>query len=200
MVETTIDKIISDFKDGTIKSEERLILTVGRIHEYDISGIYKNLENLGFNIHRISNVIDSYLILSKGSKVDIEIKQLIENDEFIDKNHTVITDLAKIYFYSDSIQLSNNEIVIKREINCNTAIDNSPEINIEKAIQMTLQKIKYNKMDITAISKLHELEEYPKYKKLHDLLIKAIEFGSRIKTLDDDSCKMNLAELEQFIS
>lgn len=200
MVEVKGQQAINDFKDGLIKSEERLIVTIGRINNFDVNEVHKVLETIGFNLNKICNIIDSYLILSKGTKIDIEIKKLIEDDEFIDNNHNVLTDLAKIYFYSDSIEFNDNEIIIKKEINCDEVEDDTPVINIDKAIQMTLQKIKYNKMDMTSISKLQELEQYPKYQKLHKLLIKAIEYENRIKTLNDESCKMNLNQLEQFIS
>ncbi|RLA84696.1 MAG: hypothetical protein DRG78_00630 [Epsilonproteobacteria bacterium] len=200
MVDNISEQIISDYQSGIIKSEVRLILTIGRMCMYDINEIYQILKVLGFNIKTISNIVDSYMILSKGTKIDEQIKRLIEDNEFIDNNSNILLDLAKIYFYCDYITLENNQIIIKKDIVADESESDTLNINVNKAIQMTLQKIKYNKIDATSISKLQELSEYPKYKKLNEILMKAIEYDNKIKALSDDACQMSLDELEDFLN
>lgn len=200
MVDDINDQIISDYQNGIIRSEVGLILTVGRMCMYDVNEIHQILKTIGFNIKTISNIVDSYMILSKGTKVDEQIKRLVEDNKFIDNNSNILLDLAKIYFYCDYITLENNQIIIKKDIALNEVENSDPNIDVNKAIQMTLQKIKYNKIDANSIAKLQELKEYPKYKKLNELLMKAIEYENRINALDDEACRMSLDELEDFLS
>lgn len=180
------------------KSKESIILEAYKLSNYNINELTNVLKDLNIDSNIINNVIDSYLIISQGSRVDKNIKDLISDVSFIDENPSLLQDLAKIYFYCDEISFENNEISIRKKIITKNDEPEQPNIDIEKTIYIALQKIKYNKMDTNAINKISELGNYSKYVKLHSLM-KAIEYQEKIKKLDDNECKMSLEALESLL-
>lgn len=181
------------------KSKESIILEAYKLSNNNLEDIKNVLKDFNIDSNIINNVIDSYLIVSQGSKVHQNIKDLINNISFIDENPSLLQDLAKIYFYCDDISFENNEISIRKKIITKNDESEQPNIDIDKTIYIALQKIKYNKMDTNAINKISELGNYSKYIKLHSLLMKAIEYQEKIKKLDDNECKMNLEKLESLL-
>ena len=198
MVEA-IKKIISQYQENRIKTKERLILLLAKQVSLDIAQLDNEFKMLNLDLNFVNNIIDSYLIVSHGSKIDMALKKFLENDEIIDSNPNLLQDLAKIYFYCDSISIEDNNILIRKNI-CLRAEPNAPKIDIDKAILTALNKIKYNKLTQLDIDKIRELEQYPEYFKLYTLLIKAIEYEIKIKNLTDDQCKITLNELEAFLN
>lgn len=181
------------------KSRESIILEAYNLLNHNLSDMKNVLKDFNIDSNIINNVIDSFLIVSQGSKVHQNIKDLIIDVNFIEENPSIIQDLAKIYFYCDEISFENNEIIIKKKIITKNNEPEQPNIDIDKTIYIALQKIKYNKMDTNAISKISELGNYSKYIKLHSLLMKAIEYQEKIKILDDNECKINLEALENLL-
>lgn len=59
---------------------------------------------------------DAYSLLLESSRVSQEIKDLISNQEFLDQNQNIIIDLARLLFLADSIEIYDNEIIVKK--NC----------------------------------------------------------------------------------
>lgn len=181
------------------KNSESIILEAYKLSNHNLSDMKNVLKDFNIDSNIINNVIDSFLIVSQGSKVHQNIKDLINDINFIDENPSLLQDLAKIYFYCDGITFENNEIIIRKEVITKNDEPEQPNIDIDKTIYIALQKIKYNKMDINAITKISELGNYSKYVKLHSLLMKAIEYQEKIKKLDDNECKMNLEQLESLL-
>ena len=181
------------------KSKESIILEAYKLSNNNLEDIKNVLKDFNIDSNIINNVIDSYLIVSQGSKVHQNIKDLINDISFIDENPSLLQDLAKIYFYCDEISFENNEISISKKIITKNDESEQPNIDIDKTIYIALQKIKYNKMDTNAINKISELGNYSKYIKLHSLLMKAIEYQEKIKKLDDNECKIDLETLENLL-
>lgn len=181
------------------KNEESTILEAYKLSNNNLEYTKNVLKDLNIDSNIINNVIDSYLIVSQGSRVAKNIKDLINDINFIEENPSILQDLAKIYFYCDEISFENNEIIIRKKAITKNNEPEQPNIDIDKTIYIALQKIKYNKMNTNAINKISELRNYPKYSNLHFLLMKAIEFQEKIKKLDDNECKMNLEALEGLL-
>ncbi|MDN5063919.1 hypothetical protein [Aliarcobacter butzleri] len=181
------------------KSSESIILEAYKLSNHNLSDMKNVLKDLNIDSNIINNVIDSFLIVSQGSKVHQNIKNLINDVSFIEENPLILQDLAKIYFYCDEITFENNEIIIKKKIITTNDEPEQPNIDIDKTIYIALQKIKYNRMDMNAITKISELGNYSKYIKLHSLLMKAIEYQEKIKKLDDNECEINLEALESLL-
>ena len=181
------------------KNSESIILEAYKLSNHNLSDMKNVLKDFNIDSNIINNVIDSYLIVSQGSKVHQNIKDLISDVSFIEENPSILQDLAKIYFYCDEISFENNEISIRKKIITKNDEPEQPNIDIDKTIYIALQKIKYNKMDTNAISKISELGNYSKYVQLHSLLMKAIEYQEKIKRLDDNECKINLEALENLL-
>ncbi len=181
------------------KNKESIILESYKLSNKNFEDINNVLKNFNIDSNIINNVIDSYLIVSQGSRVDKKLKDLINDISFIDENPSLLQDLAKIYFYCHEISFVNNEIIIRKKIITKNEEQEQPNIDIDKTIYIALQKIKYNKMDTNAINKISELGSYQKYIKLHSLLMKAIEYQEKIKKLDDNECKIDLETLENML-
>lgn len=181
------------------KNSESIILEAYKLSNHNLSDMKNVLKDFNIDSNIINNVIDSFLIVSQGSKVHQNIKDLISDVSFIEENPSILQDLAKIYFYCDEISFENNEISIRKKIITKNDEPEQPNIDIDKTIYIALQKIKYNKMDTNAISKISELGNYSKYVQLHSLLMKAIEYQEKIKRLDDNECKINLEALENLL-
>lgn len=181
------------------KSRESIILEAYKLSNHNLNDIKNVLKDFNINSNIINNVIDSFLIVSQGTKVHQNIKDLISDVSFIEENPSILQDLAKIYFYCDEIIFENNEIIIKKKIITKNNELEQPNIDTDQTIFIALQKIKYNKMDINAITKISELGNYSKYVRLYYLLMQAIEYQEKIKKLDDSECKMNLETLENLL-
>lgn len=181
------------------KSKESIILEAYKLSNHNLEDTKNVLKDFNIDSNIINNVIDSYLIVSQGSKVHQNIKDLICDVSFIEENPSILQDLAKIYFYCNEMIFENNEIIIKKKIITKNDESEQPNIDIDKTIYIALQKIKYNKMDINAITKISELGNYSKYVKLYSLLMKAIEYQEKIKKLDDNECKIDLEALENLL-
>jgi hypothetical protein len=199
MVENLVKEKIDDYQAKKIKTSTRLIIEISKIYNNDVEKVFNVLKPFGFSMNIIIQQIDSYLILLQGKKIDIELKKSLERSEILDENESLISDLAKMYFFCDSISLDDNgQVVIKKDISIKDE-DDTLEIDVPKAIYMTLQKIKYNKIDDKAILKIQELGKSSKYSDLMNLLIKSVECSSKIKMLDNDQCKMSIDELKEFL-
>lgn len=181
------------------KSQESVILEAYKLSNYNLVETKNALKDFNIDLNLINNVIDAYIVLSQGSKVHENLKDLITDAAFVDENPSILQDLAKIYFYCDEIIFENNEIIIKKNIITKNDEPEQPDIDIEKAIHTALYKIKYDKMDTNAINKISELANYPKYIKLYSLLMRAVEYQEKIKKLDDNECKMSLETLENLL-
>jgi len=139
---------------------------------------------------------DAYSLLLESSRVSQEIKDLISNQEFLDQNQNIIIDLARLLFLADSIEIYDNEIIVKKTV----SKIQEPNIPVNDIIYRYLIKIKYDKLLENDISKLNELQQYPSYSRLYKLLTLAIDQTMQIKQIEDDSdFKLSIDELEVFL-
>ena len=98
------------------KNSESIILEAYKLSNHNLSDMKNVLKDFNIDSNIINNVIDSFLIVSQGSKVHQNIKDLISDVSFIEENPSILQDLAKIYFYCDEISFENNEISIRKKI------------------------------------------------------------------------------------
>ena len=139
---------------------------------------------------------DAYSLLLKSSRVSQEIKDLISNQEFLDQNQNIIIDLARLLFLADSIEIYDNEIIVKKTV----SKIQEPNIPVNDIIYRYLIKIKYDKLLENDILKLNELQQYPSYSRLYKLLTLAIDQTMQIKQIEDDNdFKLSIDELEVFL-
>jgi len=139
---------------------------------------------------------DAYSLLLESSRVSQEIKDLISNQEFLDKNQNIIIDLARLLFLADSIDIYDNEIIVKKTV----SKIQEPNIPVNDIIYRYLIKIKYDKLLENDISKLNELQRYPSYSRLYKLLTLAIDQTVQIKQIENDNdFKLSIDELEVFL-
>ena len=139
---------------------------------------------------------DAYSLLLESSRVSQEIKDLISNQEFLDQNQNIIIELARLLFLADSIDIDNNEIIVKKTV----SKIQEPNIPVNDIIYRYLIKIKYDKLLENDILKLNELQQYPSYSRLYKLLTLAIDQTMQIKQIEDDNdFKLSIDELEVFL-
>lgn len=139
---------------------------------------------------------DAYSLLLESSRVSQEIKDLISNQEFLDQNQNIIIDLARLLFLADSIEIYDNEIIVKKTV----SKIQEPNIPVNNIIYKYLIKIKYDKLLENDILKLNELQQYPSYSKLYKLLTLAIDQTVQIKQIENDNdFKLSIDELEVFL-
>ena len=139
---------------------------------------------------------DAYSLLLESSRVSQEIKDLINNQEFLDQNQNIIIDLARLLFLADSIEIYDNEIIVKKTV----SKIQEPNIPVNDIIYRYLIKIKYDKLLENDISKLNELQQYPSYSRLYKLLTLAIDQTVQIKQIENDNdFKLSIDELEVFL-
>lgn len=139
---------------------------------------------------------DAYSLLLESSRVSQEIKDLISNQEFLDQNQNIIIDLARLLFLADSIEIYDNEIIVKKTV----SKIQEPNIPVNDIIYRYLIKIKYDKLLENDILKLNELQQYPSYSRLYKLLTLAIDQTVQIKQIENDNdFKLSIDELEVFL-
>ena len=139
---------------------------------------------------------DAYSLLLESSRVSQEIKDLISNQEFLDQNQNIIIDLARLLFLADSIEIYDNEIIVKKTV----SKIQEPNIPVNNIIYKYLIKIKYDKLLENDILKLNELQQYPSYSRLYKLLTLAIDQTVQIKQIENDNdFKLSIDELEVFL-
>jgi len=139
---------------------------------------------------------DAYSLLLESSRVSQEIKDLISNQEFLDQNQNIIIELARLLFLADSIDIDNNEIIVKKTV----SKIQEPNIPVNDIIYRYLIKIKYDKLLENDILKLNELQQYPSYSRLYKLLTLAIDQTMQIKQIEDDNdFKLSIDGLEVFL-
>ncbi len=139
---------------------------------------------------------DAYSLLLESSRVSQEIKDLISNQEFLDQNQNIIIDLARLLFLADSIEIYDNEIIVKKTV----SKIQEPNIPVNNIIYRYLIKIKYDKLLENDILKLNELQQYPSYSRLYKLLTLAIDQTVQIKQIENDNdFKLSIDELEVFL-
>jgi len=139
---------------------------------------------------------DAYALLFESFRVSQEVKDLLKEKIFLEQNEGLVLELARLLFLADSIEIYDNEIVVRKKI---SRIE-EPKIPVDDIIYRYLIKIKYDKLSDVDISKLNELQQYPSYLKLHQLLSRAID--QRVKVIDvkhDTILKMSINELEVFL-
>jgi len=138
---------------------------------------------------------EAYQFLLLSDKVNDDVKYILKQPEFKLENKETIIDLAKLLFICDEIILQDDKIIAKKEIL------KTPQIDIDKTIDVMLMKIKYNKIDNAILEKIEELKLYPKYKKLYAILKKSIEYSYKIKELSNEEIRnINLNSLERLLN
>lgn len=140
---------------------------------------------------------DAYALLLESFRVSQEVKNLLNEKAFLEQNEGLILELARLLFLADSIDIENDEIVVRKKV---SRIE-EPVIPVDDIIYRYLIKIKYDKLSGTDISKLNELQQYPSYIQLHKLLSLAIDQRVKIKQVEHDtSLKISIHELEVFLN
>ncbi len=141
-------------------------------------------------------VNDAYELLMSSFRVDEEVKSLLKEKAFLEQNPDIVLNLARLLFLVDSIVVKKNEIVARKSI---SRIE-EPKIPVDNVIYQYLIKIKYDTLSSTDIEKLHELQQYPSYVALYNLLKTAIDQKVRVqKVIDDIDLKMSIIDLETFL-
>lgn len=145
--------------------------------------------------------IDAYNLLLNSPKLDIMLKNMLQDISFIEQNPSVIISLAKLFFQADNIVLENDKIIIKKEVQLpqSTVEENTPDIDEIALIRRVLQKIKYDRIKEQDIHKVNDLAKHQKYKSLSNTLMRAIDYQAAVKTLNDEEMKMNTQELKSFL-
>ena len=139
---------------------------------------------------------DAYELLMSSFRVDTEVKNLLKEEAFLDQNPDIVLNLARLLFLVDSIVIENDEIVARKSV---SRIE-EPKIPIDNVIYQYLLKIKYDTLSNADISKLNELQQFPSYITLYNLLSKAIEQKVKVQKIADDSdLEMSIVDLETFL-
>jgi len=139
---------------------------------------------------------DAYALLFESFRVTQEVKDLLKEKAFLEQNENLVLELARLLFLADSVEIENDEIVVRKKV----SRIKEPVIPIDDIIYRYLIKIKYDKLSDTDISKLNELQQYPSYIQLHKLLSLAIDQRVKVKHVEHDtSLKMSINELEVFL-
>ena len=82
---------------------------------------------------------EAYQFLLLSDKVNDDVKYILKQPKFKLENKEIIIDLAKLLFICDEIILEDDKVIAKKEIL------KTPQIDIDKTIDVMLMKIKYNK-------------------------------------------------------
>lgn len=139
---------------------------------------------------------DAYELLMSSFRVDEEVKNLLKEKAFLEQNPSIIINLARLLFLVDSIVIEDNEIVARKSV---SRIE-EPKIPVDNVIYQYLVKIKYDTLSSTDISKLNELQQYPSYLTLYNLLNTAIDQRVKVQKIDNlMDLKMSLTDLETFL-
>ena len=139
---------------------------------------------------------DAYALLFESFRVTQEVKDLLKEKAFLEQNENLVLELARLLFLADSVEIENDEIVVRKKV----SRIKEPVIPIDDIIYRYLIKIKYDKLSDKDISKLNELQQYPSYIELHKLLSIAIDQRVKVKNVENDtSLKMSINELEAFL-
>lgn len=183
-----------------INNIETLILEAGKILNFNVYEVFTQLNDVsGIVLKNVENIIDGYLLLSKGNKLTEDVKSLINEESFIDQNPSVISHLSKIYFHADHIKLVDNNIVAQTEISLPKEEKNIPDIKAEKVIPQVLKKLKYNRFLPKDLESIQQIGKFSQYRDLYDLIIQAIDKQNLILKLSDDDLFMNFSQLKEYL-
>jgi len=147
-------------------------------------------------VKREENYEDAYALLFESFRVSQEVKNLLKEKAFLEQNEGLVLELARLLFLADSIEIDEDEIVVRKKV---SRIE-EPIIPVDDIIYRYLIKIRYEKLSDSDISKLNELQKYPSYIQLHKLLSLAIDQRVKVENVENDiSLKMSINELEVFL-
>lgn len=199
---SSVVELKNRYNTKSIHNLETLIIEVSKILESNVDDVYENLKDIaGVTLKSIQNIIDAYSLLMRGNKVELELKNLINQERFIDQNPTFISSLSKIYFHADVIRLEGDNVVVKKEILLPKIVENNiPEIKAEKVISQVLKKLKYDRFLPKDLESIQQIGSFREYRELHDLLINAIDQQYLIRQLRDEELAMDLTELKVYLS
>jgi len=142
---------------------------------------------------------DACSLLLNSDMVSEDVKNLIKDSNFVEKNKQIVLNIAKLFFLADEIFLENGYIVARKKIEINNKIE-EPKIDVKSVIKVVLTKIKYDTLNANDIEKINELKQFPSYKKLYNLLIKAIDQKGKIQKIkNDNKLNMSINQLENFL-
>lgn len=145
------------------------------------------------------NYYDAYDLLMNSFRVDEKVRHLLKQKSFLEQNPDIVTTLARLLFLADTIEIDNDEIVARRSVFIKEKVQ-EPKISIDSVIYQYLIKIKYDTLDQDSFLKLNELQQYPSYLRLYELLNKSIEQQVKVQKIShDEELKMNIDELEVFL-
>lgn len=140
---------------------------------------------------------DAYALLFESFLVSQEVKDLLKEKAFLEQNEGLVLELARLLFLADSIEIDDNEIVVRKKV----SRKKEPIIPVDDVIYRYLVKIKYDKLSDSDIIKLNELQQYPSYVQLHKLLSLSIDQKVKVKQIKNDTgLKMSINELEAFLN
>lgn len=201
----SLKQSIGKFKNGEIKNIETLLIELALLYSHNQQKIEEAIQDVSNEPYSVySKVVEAHKLLNESSKIHENLKSLLNQTQFIDSNPKILLELAKLYFYADTIELIEDKIIASRRVTVTNEIESyenqtAPVIDVEKVIFMVLQKIKYDRLQNKDLEKLHELNEFSTYKTLYITLIEAINQQHRFKILPDDELKMTLAQLQVFL-
>lgn len=201
----SLKQSIGKFKNGEIKNIEALLIELALLYSHNQQKIEEAIQEVSDEPYIVyAKVVEAHKLLNESSKIHENLKSLLNQTQFIDSNPKILLELAKLYFYADTIELIEDKIIASRKVTVtneieNQADQNAPEIDVEKIIFIVLQKIKYDRLQNKDLEKLHELNEFSMYKTLYMTLLEAINQKHRFKILPDDELKMTLPQLEAFL-
>lgn len=138
---------------------------------------------------------DSYALLMSSSRVRDDVKDLLKEKLFLIQNPDIIIHLARLLFLSDSIEVEQNEIVARKKV----SIEKEPDIPVKKAINLYLNKIKYDTLSPKDLKKINELQKYLSYNRLYKAISEAIEQKNKIKNIEYIDDIDTIEKLEMFL-
>jgi len=139
---------------------------------------------------------DAYELLMSSFRVEDEVKNILKERAFLEQNPDIIINLARLLFLVDSIVIEDSEIVARKSV----SRIKEPKIPVDDIIYKYLLKLKHDTLSDADISKLNELQQYPSYLTLYNLLNTAIDQKVKVQKIDNlIDLKMSLADLETFL-
>ena len=139
---------------------------------------------------------DAYELLISSFRVEDEVKNILKEKAFLEQNPDIIINLARLLFLVDSIAIEDSEIVARKSV----SRIKEPKIPIDDVIYKYLLKLKHDTLSDADISKLNELQQYPSYLTLYNLLNTAIDQKVKVQKIDNlMDLKMSLTDLDTFL-
>lgn len=191
-------ELIFRYNTKTIKHIETLIIELAKVNNFNAEEVKSLLDFVEINLKYIQNLCDGFLLLKNGNIVSSKVKEYIQEESFIDQNPNILLELAKIYFYSDSIDIQDSKIIVSKSIKLPQKQD-VPVIDYDSIIPKVLKRIKHDLLTNQELNKFKELQNYQEHQDFSKLIMLSIESKVKIKKLSDDDLNITISDLQQLL-